>query len=237
MSTVDASNEISSLYPPPPPYMKFFTQENLDRLPEYLAQREEREALRHDKSGEEDSSVQQNTTSPSRQNTQVDDNITCDLDFLIPPPMPSSQQYRAFGSVWQVKDELPDLEAMGITKLYETQSSPSYQYKIQELSKLLKSLLLNYLELIGILSVNPELYEPKVENIRTILINIHHLLNDYRPHQSRESLIMLLEEQLEYKKMEIKQIEDICKSVYERLQTIRDALSSFGENTVDITET
>ena len=236
MSTVDASNEISSLYPPPPPYMRFFTQENLDKLPEYLAERERKAASRNE-NGEGDGTMQSNTTSPSQQSTQVDDTITCDLDFLIPPPMPSSQQYRAFGSVWQVKDELPDLEAMGITKLYETQSSPSYQYKIQELSKLLKSLLLNYLELIGILSVNPELYEPKVENIRTILINIHHLLNDYRPHQSRESLIMLLEEQLEYKKMEIKQIEGICKSVYERLQTIRDALSGDGENTVDGTET
>lgn len=215
MSRVE-TNDVSSLYPPPPPYMKFFTDENVKKL----AQRED---LKEVNDGP-DESVEKGSS---------EETITSELDFLVPPPMPSTHQYRAFGSIWQVKDELPDLETLGITRLYKksdteqteegdgTGAPTSYHYKTQELRKLLKSLLLNYLELVGVLSINPELYEPKMENIRTILTNIHHLLNEYRPHQSRESLIMLLEEQLEHKKTEIQQIYDVCNQVQQKLDNIQ----------------
>lgn len=204
----DDTNDISSLYPPPPPYIKFFTKENLEKLPAYKKQIEDELKTTGDVS-----------------NGEKEEEITCALDFMIPPPMPKSSKYRAFGSVWQVKDELPDLETLGLTQLYKKANqydTNNYQYKLQELRKLLKSLLLNYLELVGILGINPELYEKKVENIRTILVNIHHLLNEYRPHQSRESLIMLLEEQVEYKKKEIRHINQVCTQIRELLANIED---------------
>lgn len=203
MSNIE-TNEISSLYPAAPPYIKFFTEENVNKLTKYKQSRK----------------------------PHNDDEITCVLDYLIPPPMPADAQYRAFGSVWQVKDRLPDLESMGLTQLYNKQdpttgtSTTNYQYKIQELKKLLKSLLLNYLELVGVLSINPEIYQQKVEDIRTILVNTHHLLNEYRPHQSRESLIMLLEGQVEYKKREIQEINQICSQVRDTLTKIQDSTSS-----------
>lgn len=200
MSTAD-TNEISALYPPPPPYIKFFTQENLDKLPEYIKNKKDAKS-----DPEEDEEKPQ-----------------CPLDFLIPPPLAKSSQYRAFGSVWQLKDQLPDLETMGLTQLYKKAGDADtndYQNKIKELHKLLKSLLLNYLELVGILSVDPTLYEQKVDHIRTILVNIHHLLNEYRPHQTRESLIMLLEEQLAYKRKEIRDIDQVCDQIRDKLAHI-----------------
>lgn len=206
-----ASNEISSLYPAPPPYIKFFTEENVKKLPEYIKNK----TASSDTNGEQIVNDETNV-------------VTNELEFLIPPEMPKSEKYRAFGSVWQIKDKLPDLATMGITQLYQKAEDgelTNYQYKIQELRRLLKSLLLNYLELVGSLSINPSLYEAKVEHIRTILINIHHLLNEYRPHQSRESLIMLLEEQLEYKKDEIKNIDETCEQVKDKLKQIQETLS------------
>ncbi|CCF60062.1 hypothetical protein KAFR_0I02830 [Kazachstania africana CBS 2517] len=203
----NTANDISSLYPSPPPYIRFFTEKNLAKLAEY---KEQKETEKND--NDHDGEIEEEEVTNS------------ELDFLIPPPMPRGHQYRAFGSVWQVKDQLPDLEVMGIKQLYKKSSSDeptNYQYKISELKKLLKSLLLNYLGLAGVLSINPEGYEEKVNNIRTILVNIHHLLNEYRPHQSRESLIMLLEEQLEYKKNEIKKIEQVCQEVQKRLDKIQ----------------
>ncbi|GCE99909.1 mediator of RNA polymerase II transcription subunit 7 [Zygosaccharomyces mellis] len=202
------TNDISFLYPPPPPYIKFFTKENLNKLPEYKEQKH----------------ADPNTNFEVKQDG--DEKIESSLDFLIPPPMPK-EQYRAFGSIWQVRDRLPDLEASGLTQLYKKSDEnkdggTGYQYKIQELRRLLKSLLLNYLELVGMLSVNPELFPSKVDHIRIILVNIHHLLNEYRPHQSRESLIMLLEEQLEFKKREIQHIEQICQHVREKLGRIQE---------------
>ncbi|GAV52846.1 hypothetical protein ZYGR_0AI01280 [Zygosaccharomyces rouxii] len=204
------TNDISFLYPPPPPYIKFFTKENLDKLPEYKEQKHANANADADAEGDENG----------------EEKIESQLDFLIPPPMPKDQ-YRAFGSIWQVKDRLPDLEASGLTQLYKkpddnSDGSTDYQYKIQELRRLLKSLLLNYLELVGALSMNPELFPGKVDHIRIILVNMHHLLNEYRPHQSRESLIMLLEEQLEYKKREIQHIEQVCQNVREKLSKIQE---------------
>ncbi|QHS75995.1 mediator complex subunit MED7 [Saccharomyces paradoxus] len=213
----DPGNEVSSLYPPPPPYVKFFTQSNLEKLPKY---KEKKVA------GTKQAALNSSDGSDEEE-------ITCALDYLIPPPMPKNQQYRAFGSIWQVKDQLPDLESMGLTQLYKKSTeneSTNYQYKIQELRKLLKSLLLNYLELVGVLSINPDVYERKVEDIRTILVNIHHLLNEYRPHQSRESLIMLLEEQLEYKRGEIREIEQVCKQVQDKLTSIQDTLRTGSQS-------
>lgn len=43
-------------------------------------------------------------------------------------------------------------------------------------------------------------YGQRIENISTIFINMHHILNEYRPHQARETLRLLMENQLEKKK-------------------------------------
>jgi mediator of RNA polymerase II transcription subunit 7 len=112
---------------------------------------------------------------------------------------------------------------MGISQLYQGMDIPSgddSHFKIEELKRLLKSLLLNFLEVVGVMSVAPQEFAAKVEHIRTILINIHHLLNEYRPHQSRESLILLLENQVETKKSEIKEIEKVCLEVEEKIKEL-----------------
>lgn len=113
---------------------------------------------------------------------------------------------------------------MGIEKLYkepeDKSSSNESKFKIQELRNLLKSLLLNFLEVIGVMSSAPDQFHVKVDQIRTVLINIHHLLNEYRPHQSRESLILLMEKQIDTKKNEITEIERTCENVEEKIKTL-----------------
>ncbi|CCH44466.1 Mediator of RNA polymerase II transcription subunit 7 [Wickerhamomyces ciferrii] len=182
---------ISSLYPPPPAYYKFFTNENLEQF---------KEIKNNHKVEDDELHIPEDKK---------------ELEFLIPPRPPSGDTYRSFGNLWNVKE-------MGIPQLYQESNIPNDEedskIKIEELKRLLKSLLLNFLEIVGVMSVAPDQFATKIEHIRTILINIHHILNEYRPHQSRESLIFLLEKQVETKKDEIKEIERVCKEVETKIK-------------------
>jgi len=74
---------------------------------------------------------------------------------------------------------------MGVQQLYPTEPN---QDRTEELKALTKSALMNYLELVGIMGVDPGGFTEKIEDIRIIFINMHHLLNEYRPHQVSKCL-------------------------------------------------
>lgn len=94
------------------------------------------------------------------------------------------------------------------------------------LLKISKSLLLNFLEFVGVLSIAPEQFEPKLNDIRNLFVNAHHLLNLYRPHQSRESLIAMMEEQLEKAREEIQEMDEMKA----RVETYLRELEAEGRN-------
>lgn len=109
----------------------------------------------------------------------------------------------------QLNEELPSLSEQGIQQLYTPPATPATSPGADKhsghaliLKRLAKSLLLNFLELVGMMSVNPEQYEEKIQDLRTLFINFHHLLNEYRPHQARESLIMMMQDQLDRSRAE-----------------------------------
>ncbi|PYD07814.1 hypothetical protein DND62_29790 [Pseudomonas syringae pv. pisi] len=64
--------------------------------------------------------------------------------------------------------------------------------------------------------------------MKLILINMNHLLNTYRPHQTRESLIMILKQQIEGKKREIAEIDTVMEKVKKR---IRESVASNSTGT------
>ena len=64
----------------------------------------------------------------------------------------------------------------------------------KELRKLNHSVLVNFLDIIDILIKCPESpkREEKIEEINLLFIHMHHLINEFRPHQARETLRVML---------------------------------------------
>lgn len=159
---------LASLYPPPPPYYKLYTAENCEKVEEYKL-----------KSG----------------NEPLENNLLADL--LPPPPPPVGQaSYRNFGSIWNVQEQLPSLAESGITQLYPEGSEKSTATLTAELKKLLYSALVGYVGLVQTLSADPTQFGHSTERLQILFINMHHLLNTYRPLQSQETLILKMEDQI-----------------------------------------
>lgn len=83
--------------------------------------------------------------------------------------------------------------------------------------------MLNFLELIGVASINPEGIAEKADDIETILINMHSGINEYRPHQARESLIQTMQDRLDQIRAEtaaVNAVTDKARRVLEGLGSI-----------------
>eukprot|EP01125_Pyxidicula_operculata_P007777 TRINITY_DN2638_c0_g1_i5.p1 TRINITY_DN2638_c0_g1~~TRINITY_DN2638_c0_g1_i5.p1 ORF type:complete len:107 (-),score=19.70 TRINITY_DN2638_c0_g1_i5:309-629(-) len=80
------------------------------------------------------------------------------------------------------------------------------------------SLLFNFLEMLDTLIKDPSEYEMVETKIKRIIKNMHHLLNLYRPHQARQTLIAIMEEQ-------IKRREDFLASLEKRVSSCEKILS------------
>ncbi|KAL4921498.1 mediator of RNA polymerase II transcription subunit 7 [Aspergillus aurantiobrunneus] len=217
----EGGRALNTAFAPPPPLWKHFSPQNVQKL----------EEIKKEASKGEDGK-------PRKKEWSVADlrslTLPPELRFLVPPDIPSDQ-YSVFGELQSLSTALPSLEEQGITQLYPSSPKPdangdSASHPAQPLNhayyllKISKSLLLNFLEFVGILSVTPEQFEPKLEDIRNLFINAHHLLNLYRPHQARESLILMMEEQLSRTKDEIQQMDKLK----EELRGVLDQLAAEG---------
>lgn len=67
-----------SLYPPPPPFVRFFTDDNIEKLEKLKSEGDAKDTELQLKDEEEE------------------------LGFLIPPQQPKTEYYRSFGNIWQV---------------------------------------------------------------------------------------------------------------------------------------
>ncbi|CAL1543297.1 unnamed protein product [Lymnaea stagnalis] len=133
-------------------------------------------------------------------NNYSDDNMKRGKAPLPPPPIQDA--YTMFGAHFSADEAIiRPLEASGCRRLYPH----NYDHK-RELKKLNHSILVNFLDLLDVLIRAPESPKraEKLEDINLLFINMHHLINEFRPHQARETLRVMLELQRS-KRMEIAQ--------------------------------
>ncbi|XP_017783782.1 PREDICTED: mediator of RNA polymerase II transcription subunit 7 [Nicrophorus vespilloides] len=107
------------------------------------------------------------------------------------PPLPIHDTYNMFGNTFNTEESIiRPLESQGIKRLY-----PLHFDRRRELKKLNLSLLANFLDLLDLLVHCPDSPRraEKVEDLSLLFIHIHHLLNEFRPHQARETLRVMME--------------------------------------------
>ncbi|KAL3265780.1 hypothetical protein HHI36_009978 [Cryptolaemus montrouzieri] len=107
------------------------------------------------------------------------------------PPPPIQDTYHMFGNAFNTEDNIiRPLESQGIKRLY-----PLHFDRRRELKKLNLSLLANFLDLLDLLVNCPDSPKraEKIDDLSLLFIHIHHLLNEFRPHQARETLRVMME--------------------------------------------
>ncbi|KAI1116546.1 mediator complex, subunit Med7 [Nemania sp. NC0429] len=186
-------HQLAATWPPPPPFWKDFTPENIAAI-------EERRKEAAERSGEQDVSKVRL------------DGLPRELRNLQPPAEPDNGEWRVFGNKYTLQDELPRLEDGEIRRLFpdpeERDQDGKHFDRATILKRLAKSLVLNFLELAGLLATYPQGAEDKITDLRDLFINFHHLINEYRPHQARESLISMMQSQLDRTRAETNAIRD-----------------------------
>ncbi|KAI9150269.1 LOW QUALITY PROTEIN: Mediator of RNA polymerase II transcription subunit 7 [Paramyrothecium foliicola] len=212
-------HSLASTFPNPPPFWKDFTPDRVSRIKQL------RKTHISQNGGDE-------------LTVRVPE-LPEDLITLQAPAEPEDGRWRVFGDQYMLDDKLPSLEEQGITNLPSLSTSvpkdAKHYDRALELKRLAKSLLLNFLELTGVLSRNPGFAEAKMADLRTLFINMHHILNEYRPHQARESAIEMMQEHLDHTRAETVAIRtqvDKARRVLEGLGSLSVAPRPEGEAAV-----
>jgi mediator of RNA polymerase II transcription subunit 7 len=170
-------------FPAPPPFFKSFTTSNLEQL----------RKLRK---------------SSTKEGTGLDIlSLPSELRYLIPPTPPTGGEWKTFAETHHDPPQEASLEAAGIEQLYPLTEDAKLNPQ-PHLIALARSLLTTFLALMGVLSRDPEQFLGRVEDLQTMLYNCHDLINSFRPHQARETLIHLMESRIEMMRDEIQKIRE-----------------------------
>ncbi|KAM7000364.1 mediator of RNA polymerase II transcription subunit 7 [Tautogolabrus adspersus] len=145
---------------------------------------------------------------------------------LVPkPPPPIRDSYMMFGNQFQCDDLIiRPLESQGIERLHPMQ----FDHK-RELKKLNMSILVNFLDLLDILIKSPGSIkrEEKMEDLKLLFVHMHHLINEYRPHQARETLRVMMEVQ---KRQRLETAERFQKHLERVVEMIQGCLASLPDD-------
>jgi len=132
-----------------------------------------------------------------------------------------------FGVQFRADDQIiRPLESQNLTRLYPQ----NYDHK-RELKKLNYSILVNFLDLLDVLIRAPDSQRrlDKIDDLTLLFIHMHHLINEFRPHQARETLRVMLEKQKRERLETVERFKKHLQCVQEMLQTCVRALPDASE--------
>ena len=131
--------------------------------------------------------------------------------------------YAMFGVQFHADDHIirPLESQRGLRRLYPQ----NYDHK-RELKKLNHSILANFLDLLDILIKAPDSHKrgEKIDDLTLLFIHMHHLINEFRPHQARETLRVMMEVQQRQRLETAERFQKHLEKVQEMLRTSLSAL-------------
>ncbi|XP_002734039.1 mediator of RNA polymerase II transcription subunit 7-like [Saccoglossus kowalevskii] len=157
-------------------------------------------------------------------NNYTDENIASGTTPKPPLPIENSN-YCMFGQSYHTDDLIVrPLESQGIKRLH----SKVFDHK-RELKKLNHSILVNFLDLLDILISTPGAgkREEKINDMNLLFIHMHHLVNEYRPHQARETLRVMMEVQ---KRQRIETAERFQKCLNKVVELLHSCIISLPDD-------
>ncbi|KAJ4335720.1 Mediator of RNA polymerase II transcription subunit 7 [Ascochyta clinopodiicola] len=232
-------------FPDPPPFYKHFTVENLGRLADIEKEEPSNDAtsglstqqilalpveLRYlipppPPSDHESFHVFGESAKSSGTN-----NFTQTMDFVSKT---LGEQFVL--SDWTYRQLYPSTDpASPSANLSSTSNSTEANIDRQQyLNRFNRSIIIEYISLLGVVALNPtsEHKDKKLKQILTLVCNMHALINEYRPHQARETLISIMEEQVRRKKAEVQGVKDMRGKVESVLEGFGKAVN--GETGTD----
>nr|CAG4646608.1 EOG090X0EJA [Macrothrix elegans] len=140
------------------------------------------------------------------------------------PPAPISDGYTMFGNPYHTDDPvIRPLESQNIRRLYPN----NYDHR-KELKKLNHSITASFLDLVDICIRNPEseARAAKIDDLTLLFIHMHHLVNEFRPHQARETLRVMMEQQ---KRQRLEIAERFRRHFDKACELVQQAVSSIPE--------
>lgn len=127
---------------------------------------------------------------------------------------------------------MPTLEAEGRKQVYDANRTTQ-----EELKRLNKSILHKFLELLDFLVNDPEHANSKVEELELLFVNFHYLLNGYRTHQGRQTMISWLEEQLERRSKALDNIRQLLSEARTTVGESSDLLARYQQEIQNVIAT
>ncbi|XP_054153013.1 mediator of RNA polymerase II transcription subunit 7-like [Oppia nitens] len=162
-------------------------------------------------------------------NLFTDDNVA--TKSCPQPPKPVTEgQYSMFGQTIAMDDQIiRSLESQGLKRLYPR----DYDHR-RELKKMNASILVNFLDLLDVLVRCPETEkrEIKTNDIQLLFITMHHLINELRPHQARESIRVMIQSQ---KRQRFETSARLSKQIDRVIDLVNTAINSIADDTINET--
>jgi len=217
---------------PPPPPQESQHQGNLQQQNHQLNQQQQQQPNQPNQPQQQPNVISAFPDPPSQYLSLFSDEHIAKGMAPLPPKPVSDGSYSMFGSVMTVDDSIiRPLEAQGIRRLYPR----DFDHK-KELKKMNHSILVNFLDLLDILVRCPDTQkrEEKSADINMLFIQMHHLINELRPHQARETIRVTLQCQKRQRLATAirmnQQIEKVTDAIGNHLTTIPDSLLELKAN-------